>query len=379
MSTVRNTFNINFYCRESKQNGYNEAPVEMGITINGKRCFINLPCKFNPIEFNRKRQPEHIRRYLSEFRVKISNILSDMLHDDIPLTTDNLRMIIRNGVVKSYTIRQCFEEYLSYLKKRVNIDLTQSAYRKYELTKELFFQHVEADSEITEVTPSVIQNFYADLRKTYKPASSASYIAKTKTFIQYAIDNGKLSVNPFQNLKVERPKPQLEYLTEEEIEKIKQKQFSTEALQRCADVFLVQIYSGLSYIDIENLRKEDIKEENGVYYIRKGRIKTGVEYTAVLFPDAIPILQKYDFKLPIISNQKTNSALKAIARECDIDKRIYSHLGRKTYGTMLLVLASNFRAFFFLNFNFSFPAVISRQSCGELRAWALLALPGITA
>ena len=43
------------------------------------------------------------------------------------------------------------------------------------------------------------------------------------------------------------------------------------------------------------------------------------------------------------------------------------------------VLASNFRAFFFLNFNFSFPAVISRQSCGELRAWALLALPGITA
>lgn len=99
---------------------------------------------------------------------------------------------------------------------------------------------------------------------------------------------------------------------------------------------MVQAYSGLSFVDLECLRKEDINEMDGVYYIHKKRQKTKVEFTAVLFPKAIEILEKYDYKLPIISNQKTNSALKAIARECGIDKRVYDHLGRKSYGCMLL-------------------------------------------
>lgn len=101
-------------------------------------------------------------------------------------------------------------------------------------------------------------------------------------------------------------------------------------------MFLVQAYSGLSFVDLEALRSEDIKENGDVYYIHKKRVKTGVEYTAVLFPQAVEILKRYDYKLPIISNQKTNSALKAIARECGIDKRVYDHIGRKSYGTMLL-------------------------------------------
>lgn len=334
---MRTTFSVTFVCRKSKQNGRtNLSPVQMVIIINGERKCLNLPWKANADEFNKKRQPLEIQKLQNEWRKKVDNVVAELLATNTPLTTDNLRESLRTGGVKSFTIRDCFTQYLSTQYKRVGVDLTHSAYRKMELAAELFFKYTNPDQEITAVTPAMIADYYVTLNQTYQPNSSASYMAKTKTFIQYAIDNGKLTINPFQNIKVKRERKQIEYLTEKEIQLILHHTFSTEALRRCADCFLVQCYSGLSYIDLENLRKEDIQEDNGTYFIRKNRIKTGVEFTAVIFPEAIPILEKYDYKLPIISNQKTNSALKAIARECGIDKRVYDHLGRKSYGTMLL-------------------------------------------
>ena len=48
------------------------------------------------------------------------------------------------------------------------------------------------------------------------------------------------------------------------------------------------------------------------------------------------IILKYDYELPIISNQKMNAYLKEIADVCGISKNLHSHLARKTYATLLL-------------------------------------------
>lgn len=47
-------------------------------------------------------------------------------------------------------------------------------------------------------------------------------------------------------------------------------------------------------------------------------------------------MKKYNFDLPVFSNQKYNAALKKIATEVGIRKNLTSHVGRKTYGTLLL-------------------------------------------
>lgn len=333
---MRTTFDTKFYCRKSKANSNNQAPLELSITINGERKFINLPTKCNVDDFNKKKQPQEIRKLVAEWQKKVDDSVVTLLQEGTPITAESLRDILRTGGVRSFTIEDCFNGFLSILKLRVGHSLTHSAFRKYELTKELFYKHFNKDAEITTVTPAAMQKYYAELNTTYQANSSASYMAKTKTIIQYAMDNGKMKINPFQGINIKREKKDIEFLTEEELETIRTKEYSTEALRRVADVFLVQAYSGLSFVDIEALRSEDIKENGDVYYIHKKRVKTGVEYTAVLFPQAVEILKKYDYHLPIISNQKTNSALKAIARECGIDKRVYDHLGRKSYGTMLL-------------------------------------------
>jgi site-specific recombinase XerD len=61
-----------------------------------------------------------------------------------------------------------------------------------------------------------------------------------------------------------------------------------------------------------------------------------VEFTLLVLPDALRILEKYDGKLPIISNVKYNEYLKVLAQAAGIDKPISSHWARHTGATLLL-------------------------------------------
>jgi integrase len=331
---MRTTFNVNFYCRDSKKDKKGLATVEMGITLNGVRVFIHIPMKADPKEFNRKRRPTEIDEQLSRWRKKVDEVVNEMMDEGQALTAIGIREMLRTGGVKSYTIENLFNDYLKILRTR---GMTGGSYRKYELVKEKFIEYIgNKERQLNTIKDTDISGFYEELKGEYQLNSSASYMAKLKSFFKYGMDIGKLRRSPFTQIKVKREKKQIEYLTDAELKVIKTTELSTTALDRVRDIFLLQCYSGLSFIDMENLKAEDIKKSGDTYYIYKERIKTKIRYTAVIIEDGIEILKKYNYKLPIISNQKTNSALKAIARECKIDKTVYTHLGRKTYGHILL-------------------------------------------
>ena len=71
-TTAKTTFSINYYCRKSRQNKNGQAPLELCMNINGERVFINLPTKFSPAEFNKKRIPAHIEELLNQYRIKVN-------------------------------------------------------------------------------------------------------------------------------------------------------------------------------------------------------------------------------------------------------------------------------------------------------------------
>lgn len=336
---TRITSSIAFYCRKSKSDKRGLSPIEVSLIINQKRVFINLPRKEYPEVFKRetvKRRSE-IKEYLEGIRTKFNSYQLELINNNIPITAVNLKNVFRTGGVQTYTIRNLFDDYLVLLRKRVGIDLTSGAYRKYELTKELFFEYISPDKEVTAITPAVIQDYYITLQGKYSTASSASYIAKTKTFIQFGLDNNKLKINPFQSLKVKREKKAIDYLSSDELHLLRTTEISNNSLNNVRDAFLLQVYSGLAYIDLEHLQKDDIKiREDGIHYIQKPRIKTGVVYTSIILPEGIEILKKHNYKLQVISNQKMNVYLKQVMQLCNVNHQLTTHLGRKTYGHILL-------------------------------------------
>jgi site-specific recombinase XerD len=79
-----------------------------------------------------------------------------------------------------------------------------------------------------------------------------------------------------------------------------------------------------------------VEKHNGLYYIDGLRNKTSVRYYTPILPPAWAVLVKYDFNLPVISNQKLNDYLHVIQMRLQINKEMTCHVGRHSFATLLL-------------------------------------------
>lgn len=165
-----------------------------------------------------------------------------------------------------------------------------------------------------------------------------NYHKRLKRYLHEAMKFGMLDADPYIGLHFERGKfEKRKYLTENELEIIRSCKINVQAIARVRDLFLFQCYTGLAYADFEKFDFEkDVEERNGKYIVADRRKKTNEDYKIVLLTPAIEILKKYDYKLPIISNQKYNVSLKVVAQYAGIDKNITTHMGRHTFAVFAL-------------------------------------------
>lgn len=173
--------------------------------------------------------------------------------------------------------------------------------------------------------------------KGYKQASISTFHKILKVYIFEAIQRDLISQNPYTGFKIDRGKSDIRrFLNEEELNSIENAKTSTKSLEKVKDLFLFQCYTGLAYVDLSKFDFNQVIVRNGKYVVHDVRKKTGEEFYIILLPKAIEILKKYDYKLPIMTNQQYNLRLKIVADAAGLDKRLTSHMGRHTYATMCL-------------------------------------------
>lgn len=337
---TRNTANISFYCRESKKNKDGLAPIELSLVINRKRCYVQLPRKEDPEQFKRELMSKNwsdLKDYLSAVRTRLNEIETIFVRDGQALTAESLRAYFKTGGYVLYTVGDLFSDYMGILAKRVGRDITPKTYRKYEIARDKFYKILPPSEPVSAITKAVILDYQASMNQYLDYVTTNGYCQRVKTIVQFGIDNGKIKVNPFMGIRLRKGEKSVQFLTEEEVEKIRTTDFHNESLNRVRDLFVFQAASGLSYTDMAKLVPSDFQQApNGQYYIHDKRNKTGVFYTAVILEEGVEILKKYSFKLPILGNHKLNVYLKTIRDICGIDKPIFSHVARHTYATRCL-------------------------------------------
>ena len=161
-----------------------------------------------------------------------------------------------------------------------------------------------------------------------------------KRIILIARNNGILIGDPFASYKIRLEKVDRGYLSEDEIKIILKKKMVSERLEQVRDVFIFSCFSGLAYVDVANLKEDNIRKSfDGNLWIITKRQKTNTDVNVPLLDIPKMILEKYKGKLPngkvlpIISNQKLNAYLKEIADVCGIKKNLTFHLARHTFAT----------------------------------------------
>jgi integrase len=162
-----------------------------------------------------------------------------------------------------------------------------------------------------------------------------------KALINRAVTFGRIERNPYELLrgKIKRgEKENVEYLTEKEMKAIENLDArGDETMVISKDIFIFQMYTGLSYSDAQAFDFSQYREVDGKWINTGERIKTGVPFVSSLLPPALKILEKYGYKIPQIENHIYNRALKAIGVMAKISTPLHSHLARHTFATWMLL------------------------------------------
>lgn len=336
---MRTTFSCKTYCRASKANKDGLSPVEVSIISNKRRVFLQTQYRCKAADFNRKRRPKEIDEYCNSITARVNTILLEMLQAGVPVTADSVKMYLKNGGYKAFSVADLFDEYLSILSTRVGKTLTKPVYRKYELVRNLFYTVVDKERDCSTISNGDMVRYFTLLDTKYDCSTACGYKTKIKTIMTYGENNNYIrNHNIFQGLKITRDRKEVSYLTEEEIKKIVETPIENQSLSNVRDAFVLQLSTGLAYADISTLKSEDIQiADDGTHFLVKDRIKTGNTYSTVILKEGIDVLKRHNYQLPhIISNQKYNAFLKVIQGLCGIEKNLTTHIARHSFAQRLL-------------------------------------------
>ena len=198
------------------------------------------------------------------------------------------------------------------------------------------------DISIDAINKRLLDKFYLWNRKTYKIGNNTAihFMHKFSTVYKMAWDYGWVTGNPFHMLNLRKDRTERAYLTIDELERLANREFTSERLERMRDIFLFCCYTGLSYIDVKTLTTDNLVRKNdGKLWIVTKRTKTEVPVNVPLLEIPLRLIKKYEplrkgnLVFPVYSNQKSNDYLKEIAALCGINKDVTFHVARHTFAT----------------------------------------------
>lgn len=330
---------LNFVCRNSKCGKNGQAPLELSIIVNGGRKVITLERRLNPKDWDAKKQKAKrnpsLNEYIETIRTKIYSIETEILKHNLPLTSDSVIDAFKNGFKNNCKgFVEVFDEFINEYGKEAKCSLVQ--YNKYKKTKEYLSEYIlekttKNDIFIQEVTPTFIDGFYKFLLNTNSNNTAINKMKQIKKVLTIAYENGYIDSVPFK-LKMHKDKLTYTPLTIDEIKRIREKEFVCDRLNKVRDIIVVACYTGLAYTDLKELTRFNIVGN----MIIKNRHKTDIQSTIPLLEPAREVLEKYNYSLPMLSNQKMNAYVKEIADVCGINKELHMHLFRHTFATILL-------------------------------------------
>ena len=350
-------FKVSYYVRSNYENKQGKSPLMIRIFLNGEMLNLgssglNIDKKLwnNSTSRMKGRTAEalNVNAQLDKISISLQDIFKQY-KDDPDLSLDKIKSVYLGKDRPKTTFLEFYDKYLEDVKFMIGAGKTKATYDKYSATKKHFMKFLELkygrkDIRPKELTHVMVHDFDIYLRTTggLKSNSATKTLKFFKTIVIFAQKCGIMSHDPFVNHHFHLEYVDRGFLTDEEIQVIMKKEFPTQRLEQVRDVFIFSCFCGLAYIDVANLKEDNIVELDGKKWIMTKRQKTNIPSNILLLDIPLRIIDKYKGKtkggklLPILSNQKMNSYLKEIADVCGIKKTLTYHCARHTFATMTL-------------------------------------------
>jgi integrase len=313
-------------------NSDRETQLHLWFNFDRKRLRFYTGVKLHPKQWSQKSQRvrksyegyAEINDYLARLSSRVQTIYTNIISSGQTPTIESIKSELEADFKKGNTREgkdffQVFDEFIENqqtirkqrtIKKYQTLKQHLSNYQRHE-RKKLNFENI--NQQFFERFRAYLINECGHFNNTLD-----KYIRTFKTFMGWATRFGYNQNMSYQDFQAGREEKEVIYLTENELDgKLYQLDLSNnKRLEKVRDVFYLACYTGLRFSDIAQLRKDHINGDRIILNTEK----TNDRLKIPLIRQSKEILEKYDYSLPKISNQKINRYLKEIGEAAGIDE-----------------------------------------------------------
>ena len=355
---MRNKFYVHIHIIKTKINKKGQAPIYLRLTVDGKRKEYSVSRRIEPRKWNSRmekalgnsREAVEINTHISNLKHKLNQIHQTFIQDEKHITVNSLLKELKGENQQNKLTLEVFKEHNEKLDQLIGKDISASSAQRYWTCHNHVQQFIneefkEDDYRLKDIDHNFIIKFehFLKTKRHCNHNSALKYVNNFKKIVRIALAHKWINYDPFINYRVKFEAVEREFLTQDEIDALWEKELHFERLILVRDMFIFSCYTGLAYSDVEKLSKSDISIGiDGSKWIRINRTKTGTRSSIPLLPVAEEILDRYESHpqvketervIPVLSNQKSNAFLKEIAIMCGISKPLTTHLARHTFAT----------------------------------------------
>lgn len=214
--------------------------------------------------------------------------------------------------VKSLTFLEYFELFIqSRIQSNAFAKSTISHYKVSKRHIENFIKTTRFDLTFDTADLKFYERYTTFLRNgDMRENTIGNEIKYLKTFLAWAVNEGYHTNMAFMRFKKPSEEVRVVSITEQELQRMIDLDLADNPrLDRVRDVFLFQCFTGLRYSDVVKVTTSDFKDD----FLQVRTKKTGSELNIPILPEILPVLHKYNYDLPVITEQRQNEYLKELA------------------------------------------------------------------
>lgn len=355
----KGTLGVIFFTRP-KRNNQNKLDIYLRITVNKKRVEMSLKRDIDLKDWDifRVKAKEtndnliQLNSYLDDVKAEVLNAHKDLHAERKVITAKAIKLRYLGEDEERMTLLQLVKYHNDHMALSLKPGTAKNYYSTEKYIKTFLTESLKVDDILL---IDLNYRFITDLERyirTYNPKKKRRICSNNGTMkhlerlikmTNLAVKMEWLAKDPFQNFKQKMDRFERSYLSQRELDLIEDTKFNAPGYERVKDCFLFACYTGLSYIDLKELRRNQLVHGiNGRMWVYTERAKTNESVKIPLLPKALEIAGKYaqemelgptDKLLPVYSNQKVNKYLKEITKACGIHKNISFHVARHTFAT----------------------------------------------
>lgn len=311
---------------------------------------------------------------LNALSLKVLKSFSKLKEEKKFITTEDIKgllktciggeQIVSNSILEKATVK--------FLERKTGI-LTEGTLKEYRtIFKSLrdFQLHKEVTLSFNDFNQSFFNEYERFLVNKKNPFNKDrgllndtiyKYSATLKSFLEWCFDEGYItSRDMFSRTKTKikkKTRNEIVALTEPELFQILNFDLNGNTrLERVRDLFCFGCFTGQRFSDIMRFDKQDLTGSKWSFISFKTKKRVNVPFSGFI-SNGLRILERYKYKLPVISNQKFNDYLKEIGELAGIDDIVRiirfsgvkevemrypkyefmsSHMARRTFVTLMI-------------------------------------------